>query len=71
LAFEIGLGVRGPRPELLLQALVGERAARERGQFAASDVPEEIHQPEPVLPGRESGAELGAVSGGALDVRDT
>lgn len=52
LGFEIGLGVRGLRPELLLKPLVGECATGERGQFAAPDVPEEVHQPEPVLPGR-------------------
>lgn len=71
LGFEVFLGVRGLRPELLLQALVGKGATRERGQLAASDVAEEVHQPEPVLPGGEPGAELGAVAGGALDVRDT
>ena len=69
LGLEVRLGVRGLRPELLLQALVGQRAAGEGGQLAAADVPEEVHQPQPVLPGGEAGAELGAVAGGALDVR--
>ena len=69
LGLEVGLGVRGVAPELLLQALVGGGAAREGGQLAAADVPEDVHQPQPVLGRRVAGAELGAVSGGAGDVR--
>ena len=69
LGLEVGLGVRGVAPELLLQALVGRGAAGERGQLAAADVPEDVHQPQPVLGGRVARAELGAVAGGARDVR--
>lgn len=69
LRLQVLLGVRGLRPELLFQALVGLGAAREGGQLAAADVPEEVDEPEPVLPGRVPGAELRAVAGGALDVR--
>ena len=41
-------------------------AAGEGGQLAASDVAEQVHQPQPVLGGGVAGAELGAVAGGAL-----
>lgn len=71
LGLQIVLGVRRLRPELLLQALVGERAAGEGGQFATADVAEEVHQPEPVLARGVTRAVFGAVAGGALDVRDT
>lgn len=71
LGLEVGLGVGGVAPELLLQALVGRGTARERGQLAAPDVPEDVHQPQPVLGGRVARAELGAVAGGARDVRHT
>ncbi len=70
LGLEVGLGVRGLRPELLLQALVGKGSAGERGQVAAADVAEEVHLPEPVLCGGEARAEGSAVAGGALDVGD-
>ncbi len=69
LRLQVGLGVGGAAPELLLQALVGGGAAREGGQLAASDVPEEVHEPQPVLGGGVPGAELGAVARGAGDVR--
>ncbi|MGX1121593.1 hypothetical protein RKD37_006956 [Streptomyces ambofaciens] len=69
LRLQVVLGVGGAAPELLLQALVGGGAAREGGQLAASDVSEEVHEPQPVLGRGVSGAELGAVAGGAGDVR--
>ncbi len=71
LGLQIGLGVGGVAVELLLKALVGGRAAREAGQLAASDVPEDVHQPQPVLGGGVPGAVLGAVARGACDVRHT
>ncbi len=58
LGLQVRLGVGRVAPELLLQALVGGGAARERGQLTASDVPEDVHQPQPVLGGGITGAEL-------------
>ncbi len=69
LGLQVGLGVGGGGPEGLLQCPVGGRAAGERGQLAPADVPEQVHQPEPVLCGGVAGAELGARPGGAVDVR--
>jgi hypothetical protein len=71
LGLQIGLGVGRVAPELLLQALVGGGPAGEGGQLAAADVPEDVHQPQPVLGGGVPGAVLGAVAGGAGDVRHT
>src|SRR5581483_10655051 len=71
LRLEVGLGVGRVAVELLLQALVGGGAAGEGGQPAAADVPEDVHQPQPVLGRRVPGAVLGAVPGGACDVRHT
>src|SRR5579884_3108762 len=70
LRLEVGLGVGRGAPDVLLEAAVRGRAAGEGGQLGPPDVPEQVHDPQPVLGARVSGPELRLGPGLTVDVRD-
>jgi hypothetical protein len=68
LGLQVRLGVRRVGPDALFQLPVARGAAGEGGERAATDVPQQVHHPEPVLRPGVAGAEHGARAGGAGDV---
>ena len=69
LAGELLLGVRRDRPHQRVEGAVGRGAAGERGELAAAEVAEDVHEEEPVLGGRVADAEHRALAGVGVDVR--